>query len=68
MNMHYASIPYASICSIASVLPIGGPIIEILLPRLLPTEPGILPGPQGRIILIDALDVVTSPSWYLGGD
>ena len=40
-------------------------MVEILLSGLLTAKPGILPSPQGPVILIDALDIVTSPSRYL---
>ena len=43
------------------------PVFDILFSRLLPAEPAILPGPQGRIILVDALDNFTSPSKCLSG-
>lgn len=64
---HYrlSCIACVSLTSIASLLPITGPVFEVLLSRLLPAEARILPGPQGRIIPFNALDVVTDPSRYL---
>ena len=43
------------------------PVFDKLFSRLLPGEPGILLGPQRRVILVDALDVALRPSRYLWG-